>query len=260
MKNLKRFFFFVVILLFVLAVPTIVWMVDHYTVPVVMYHKVEQVEEGRSDTVSPQNLRYQLEYIKDNGYHVLTLEDYVEGVRSGRKFDRKTVVLTFDDGYDNNWSNAFPILREFGYPAAIFVPTEQMGRPGHMTWDQVKAMAASGITFGSHGLTEAYLPDCPAPRMKREIEDSKRILEEELGMPVKFIAYPIGGFNDGIKSQVKRAGYEAAMTTNRGNDRFNRDLFEINRIKFSDKDNSNFILWVKLSGCYNLFRRLKKPY
>jgi len=259
MTNFKRIIFSVIALA-ILAVPAVLWLNDHYTVPVVMYHKVEQVEKRCSDTVSPKNLRYQLDYIKAKGYKVLSLDDYVEGVRAGKRFDRKTVVLTFDDGYENNWSNAFPILREFDYPAVIFVPTEQIGQPGRLTWNQVKAMSSGGITIGSHGLTEAYLPDCPAPRRKREIEESKRILEEELGVPVKFIAYPIGGFNDGIKSQVKRAGYSAAMATNRGSDRFNQDLYEVNRIKFSDKDNSNYILWAKLSGYFNLFRKLKKPY
>ncbi len=259
MKIFKRILL-IAVLLAAAAVPAGVWLGDHYTVPVVMYHKVERVKGGRNDTVSPENLRYQLGYMKDRGYRVIPLDEYVAGLRSGKKFDRKTVVLTFDDGYENNWKNAFPVLREFGYPAAVFVPTEQMGQPGYLTWDQVKAMAASGITFGSHGLTEAYLPDCPAPRLKREIEDSKRILEEELGQTVKFIAYPIGGFNNGIKSQVRQAGYEAAMATNRGHDRFNRDPYEINRIKFSDKDNSDMILWAKLSGYYNLFRKLKNPY
>ena len=259
MKKIKRILLFV-LFLSVLAVPALLWLNDHYTVPVVMYHKVESLEQGRADTVSPQRLRYHLDYMKTKGYSVLSLEDYVEGVRTGRKFDHKSVVLTFDDGYDNNWSNAFPILKEFGYPAAIFIPSEQMGQPGYLPWEQVKEMADSGITFGSHGLTEAYLPDCPAPRMKREIEDSKRIIEEEIGSPVNFIAYPIGGFNDGIKAQVKRTGYFAAMATNRGNDRFNQDLYEINRIKFSDKDDSDLILWAKLSGYYNLFRKLKKPY
>ena len=95
---------------------------------------------------------------------------------------------------------------------------------------------------------------------RTEIVDSKRRLEEEIGVRVAHFAYPTGGFDEEIKEMVKQAGYDSACTTNRGYDRFNRDLYELKRVRFSDQDNRVDYLWMKLTGFYNLFRQAKNPY
>jgi peptidoglycan/xylan/chitin deacetylase (PgdA/CDA1 family) len=135
-----------------------------------------------------------------------------------------------------------------------------MNTEHYLTVEQIKEMIASGIDIGSHTRTEAYLPDLMVERQWNEIQASKAILEENLGITVDYFAYPIGGFSDEIKKIVQESGYKAACTTNRGYDRFNKDVFELNRIRFSDKDIRQDYMWIKLSGYYNLFRKGKSPH
>ncbi len=235
------------------------WLPDKYVVPIMMYHKVEDSETLKSDTVSPENFQKHMAYLKNHGYRVLTLDEFVEGVKHDRMFPEKSVVLTFDDGYENNFLHAFPVLQQNQFPATLFISPEFIGREGFLTWRQIYQMQAHDISYGSHGMTQAYLPDLNEHRRRYEIEESKAVLEGNLSTRIDYFAYPVGGFNDDIKKRLQTSGYRAAMATNRGYDRFNKDVFEINRIRFSDKDNSGFILWAKLSGYYNLFRTLKHP-
>ncbi len=229
-----------------------------YVVPVVMYHHVREAR-GRADSVDPETFRWQMGYLRRKGYRILTLDEYLTAKREGRR-PRHSVLITFDDGNEDNHTEAFPVLQEFGYPAVFFISPRQIGQEGYMRWSEVAAMEAAGMAFGSHGMSQAYLPERTFSERWKEIDGSKRILEERLGRPVEAFAYPVGGFNEQIKKELRAAGYAAAFTTNRGHDRFNRDLYELNRIRLSERDNTDAVLWAKLSGYYNLFRRLKDPY
>jgi peptidoglycan/xylan/chitin deacetylase (PgdA/CDA1 family) len=173
---------------------------------------------------------------------------------------RKSVVITFDDGYTDNYDHAYKILKKYGYPATIFVPSDLVNNEGYLNWVQMRKMINNGITIGSHTRRHAYLPDLSIEEQWDEIAASKKILETNLGVAVDYFSYPIGGFNDAIKQLVKKAGYKGATATNRGYDRLNKDVFELNRIRFSDKDHRIDYLWMKLSGYYNLFREAKAPY
>jgi peptidoglycan/xylan/chitin deacetylase (PgdA/CDA1 family) len=236
-----------------------VWLSDQYVVPVIMYHKVEPSVMLRADTVSPENFKRQMEYLRQKGYQVILLDDLVTGIKSGRRFARNSVVLTFDDGYANNYTHAFSILREYQFPVTIFISPDFIGKEGFLDWRQIHEMRAGGIRYGSHGMSQAYLPDVDREEQIYEITRSKEILQDRLKEPIDHFCYPVGGFTDDVKKIIYEAGYEAALTTNRGHDRRNRDLFEIKRIRFSDKDVSGLVLWAKLSGYYNLFRKFKNP-
>ncbi|MDP2652650.1 MAG: polysaccharide deacetylase family protein [Candidatus Omnitrophota bacterium] len=246
--------------LFVLVAAASITLSGTYTVPVMMYHHVAVSHPPAADYVSPENFRRQMAYLKQNGYKVIRMEDLVNGVKAGKTFPPKTVVLSFDDGYIDNYKNAMPVLQEFGFPAIFFVSPNMTFRDGFMRWSELVHLRKAGFDFGSHGMTQAYLPGLSAKELEYEVRQSKRILETRLKMPVRIFAYPVGGFTDDIKAYMRDSGYLAAATTNRGKDRFDRDIYEINRIRFSDKDVSNVVLWMKLSGHYNLFRKLKQPY
>ena len=109
-------------------------------------------------------------------------------------------------------------------------------------------------------MIQAYLPQVSYKDQLYEIEESKKILEAKLNQPIDFYAYPVGGFSEEIKNLLRKAGYRGAFTTNRGTDRLNRDVYEINRIRLGDHDTHDLILTAKLSGYYNLFRKLKKSH
>jgi len=210
--------------------------------------------------VSPQSFDRQMAFLKNNGYQVISLDDYIEGKRAGKKFNHKTVVITFDDGYVDNYTNAYPILIKYHLPATIFLISDAVGQtPIILNWDQVKEMSQNGISFGSHTRNHVYLPSQSKERMKDEIIESRHVIEEHLGKPVYYFSYPCGGFSEEIKAITVLAGYKAALTTNRGNDRYNIDLFELDRIHVNNWDN-NFSFYFKLSGFYNLFRLLKSSH
>ena len=260
MRRLRRVLLILLVVLIIFAGAFFFWLPGRYVVPVIMYHQVTYTERLQPNWVSPENFEWQMAYLKDHGYNVIRLDELVKATREGRTLPRKTAVITFDDGYENNYTQAFKILKKYDFPATIFVPTDKVGTEGRLTWAQMKEMLASGIDIGSHTQTEVYLPDAPVEQQRREIRISKSILEQNLGVSVDHFAYPIGGFSEGIKEIVKEAGYRSACATNRGYDRFNKDVFELNRVRFSDKDDRKDYLWIKLSGYYNLFRKAKNPY
>jgi len=231
-----------------------------YVVPIMMYHHVEDLDHHEANWVSPKNFEFQMAFLKKHRYHVISLEKLVEITRNNEIPRWKTVVITFDDGYVDNYTEAVPILKKYGFPAIFFLPVNRMGTPGHMSWNQVRELAGDGFAIGSHGLEGRYLLDFSREKQIREIKNSRRNLENRLGQTIDYFAYPIGGFSDFIKSIVAQSGYQGACATNRGFDRFNKDVFELNRIRFSNQDSQTIILWAKLSGFYNFFRKNKKPY
>jgi peptidoglycan/xylan/chitin deacetylase (PgdA/CDA1 family) len=249
-----------VVLLVLTVGAAVFWLPRVHVIPIMMYHQVTHTEKPQPNWVSPEHFEWQMAYLKDHGFQVIPLRELVDAITAGKSLPRKTAVITFDDGYANNYTNAFPILKKYGFPAIIFAAADKMNTEGYLSWDHMKEMLAAGIEIGSHTRTEAYLPDLMAERQRNEIEASKDILEQNLGVAIDYFAYPISGFSDEIKQMVKEAGYKAACATNRGHDRFNKDIFELKRVRFSDKDIRKDYMWIKLSGYYNLFSELKSSH
>lgn len=231
-----------------------------YVAPILMYHHVASADAPKLHTVSAQRFAWHMAYLKKHNFRVIPLDHVVGMVRNGQAVPHNTVVITFDDGYEDNYTNAYPVLREYKFPATIFVPSELINAEGYLSTAQIKEMMANGIEVGSHTRRHAYLPDLSFEQQKDEIRESKRRMEEILGVEVAYFAYPSGGFSDGIKQMVKDAGYKGACTTNRGRDKFNRDVYELNRIRLSDKDDRLDYVWMKLTGIYNLFRKNKNSH
>jgi len=259
MRILKKVLAYTLLIILIAGSSFLLWVSQRYTVPIIMYHHVANVEKRRSDTVSPQNFERHMQFLADHQYEVISFSKLIEGMKKGKQFSRKTIVLTFDDGYRNNYENAFPILKKYGFPAIIFMVSDWMGAEGFLTLDQLKEMQTQGIEIGAHSKTHAYLPDLSYDEQKLQIGGSKKDLEKKLKESVFYFAYPVGGFNNQIIGLVKEAGFEAACTTNRGFVRENKDIFELKRVRVSDRDNSDFLLLFKFSGYYNALREGKKP-
>jgi peptidoglycan/xylan/chitin deacetylase (PgdA/CDA1 family) len=234
---------------------------DKYVVPILMYHKIAKPNSpAELNLVSPRSFERQMAFLKENGYQVISLDVLIDGMKRARLFKGNVVVITFDDGYDDNYTSALPILVKYDFSATVFMISDFVGTPGFVTWDQLKLMDQAGIKIGSHTRHHVYLPDVTdEATLEDEIVNSKKILEKNLGRPVDDFSYPSGGFSEHIVSVVKKAGYKGACATNRGYDRFNLDYYQLNRIRVND-DDSNLVLWAKVSGYYNLFRKSKNPY
>lgn len=235
------------------------YMVPRYTVPILMYHGVSDGKDGTL-FVTPRNFERQMRFLYENRYKVISLDEYVNGVISGKTFPRKTVIISFDDGYLDNYVNAFPVLSRYGMPATIFLATALISKDKeYLNWDQINLMAKNGIDFGGHTRNHVYLP--PVTDIKvlwDEIAGARSDIEKGTGEAPDYFCFPSGGYNDKIDAIVKKAGYKGACTTNRGKDRLNHDVYHLNRVKITDSDtNKPFHLRAKLSGYYNLFRRIK---
>ena len=193
------------------------------------YHSIVETDQrDASQMTTPLSLfRQQLERLADRGYRVERAAAVVAQLRRGVAVDARTIVLTFDDGFLNNYRLAFPLLREFGMPATFFVITAALnGEPGalhnpwaedYMGWDEAREMQASGLVdFGCHTATHWNLRGLPDATLREETDGAKRALERGLGRPVTLFAYPFGSYgawDAAAVDAVGGAGFAGAFTT-----------------------------------------------
>ena len=232
-----------------------------YELPILMYHRIvdSKSEVGKHNIyVKVDRFRKQLEYIKNKGYQTITFRDLAKIQDPGQLY--KKIILTFDDGYEDNYTLLFPLLKEFNYTAVIFLVTQltqnewgiREGEPALklMNKEQLIEMDKYGIEFGGHTQTHVDLKKAPADQAKQEIEGSKRDVENIVPNPVISFAYPFGAFNEESKKIVNAAGYKYGIATKSGPFNWKDDLFQMRRIEIG----SQTIMPVfkrKVSGNYN---------
>lgn len=258
---MKKIFLLLFAVIVLLGVFYFFWLTPKYTVPILTYHAIGN-EKGNL-FVTFESFSKQMEYIKRNGYEVITLDELVKNIQSKKRFKRNEVVITFDDGYQDNYKYAYPVLKKFSFPATIFLITDSIGNgKSFLNWDEVRIMSKNGISFGGHTKIHFYLGIVKDYKIAQEqIVGSKEAIEQEIHVPVDYFCYPSGGFNERVKEIVKEAGYKGACTTNRGFVDFNSDVYELKRIKVTNFDTTKpFSFWMKLSGYYNLIRDKKNSY
>jgi len=212
--------------------------------------------------VSPETFDRQMSFLKRHKYNIVPLETLANLIKEKEKIPPKTVAITLDDGYRDNYTNAFPILKKYNLPATIFIIVEEVGRPlgDRLSWGEIKIMQDSGIiTFGSHTLGPTPLINIKSDEeLKRQIFDSKRVLEEKLGREVRLFSYPEGMFNAKIRQMVIEAGYTCAVATNPGKYYPDDDIFALKRIRISERAKNMFVFAVETSGLYTFMKEYNK--
>ncbi len=226
---------------------------SHYEVPVLMYHQVVESDGQSSLQVSPETFKRQMEFLKAHGYHVVPLESLIRDLKNKKSIPLNTVAITFDDGFLDNFQNAFPVLKEMNFPATIFVITENINKEHWLFEEDLRILDDSGISIGSHTVTHAFLPDHSAEEVETELRHSKEHLEEILGHSVTLFSYPAGGVTPPIRQAVEKAGYVGAVTTNYGKTR--HDPYALHRVKVSDAHGNLFNFWFKVSGLSQLGKK-----
>ena len=189
-------------------------------VAVLMYHDVTDDPTVYFD-VSTSEFRGHLRQLKAAGANVIQLRDLYDHMRHGKELPPRPVVLTFDDGYSGQYENAYPLLKEFGYPATFFVPTGTVGvktSRDHMTWAQLQAMDQEGlVTVEAHTVSHPEdLRQVSDAQLRKELEASKKALEEKLARKIRFLAYPLGNADARVAKAAYDAGYEMAFTMGPG--------------------------------------------
>jgi peptidoglycan/xylan/chitin deacetylase (PgdA/CDA1 family) len=222
-----------------------------YVVPVLMYHSIDYNDKMTKLSVSPEGFQRQMEFLYKHKYNVVTLDKITSYLEKKERIPPKTVAITFDDGYDNNYKYAYPVLKKYNLPAAIFVIVNKVDTPGYLTWAQIKEMSDSGIiSIGSHTMAHLWLPDVAPDVLESEVKKSKKVLEEKIGGNVKYFCYPIGAHDRKVEDAVRDAGYSCAVATNPGKHQPNNDIYAIKRIKISRTSDNLFVFWFETSGIY----------
>jgi len=222
-------------------------------VPIALYHQVTETPVGYpiGGHVMPGVFRQQMERLAERGYRGVSVGEYLR-MRAGDRLPHgKILVLTFDDGQEDVYDHAFPILAELGFSATVFLVSGYIGQekwldPVLCTWSderphpqalyyrfmdarQIGEMQEAGIEFGSHTRTHPRLTDLPPAGMREEIFGSKRALEAILGRPVDLFCYPFGCFDERVRSVVVEAGYRAACSSVHGVNGAAADLYCLRR-------------------------------
>ena len=215
-------------------------------VPILLYHRIAEPQPGTSLCVSPVDFEKHIEYLYNQGYKVVSMDEISDYFKRRGKIDKKTIVLTFDDGYEDFFTNAYPVLRKFGFNATVFLVTDYVGKTNvwdHrdgwpkaklMSWEQVKELSQKGVSFGSHGKTHKPLTKMHSIKeVIAEIKLSKKIIEIGAKRPIRCFSYPYGRYNKFIQLFLKLNGYDFAISTQRGVNTLDSNPFCLKRIEIN---------------------------
>lgn len=208
-------------------------------VPVLYYHYVGNNPNAadlqrNALSISPDKFEQQMKYLTDNGFTAISYDTLYAAFRKQATLPSKPVILTFDDGYIDFYYNAYNILRQYNLSATVFVPTGLVGQPSYLTWDMIREMHSSGlINFGTHSVHHYHLASLSSEAAFAELADSKKVLQDALGIPINYMAYPYGETNSAVVSLVQKAGYIGAIGTWSGKVQSEGTIYSSPRLRIS---------------------------
>ena len=204
---------------------------------VLNYHKIDNMNISLS--VLPKDFDAQMAYLKENGYHTISPQELYASLAEDAELPEKPVLITFDDGYADNYIYAYPILQKYGFKGTIFVITSFMGtQKNYINWDQAREMEANGMSIESHTVTHKSMTELSDAQLQDELVNSKKMLEQQLNKKVEFIAYPTGTYNLHIAELVREAGYKGAFTIKYGNVDKASNLYALERVPVFHTENT----------------------
>lgn len=177
-------------------------------VPILAYHQVSEADDLYS--VPAAQFEEQMNYLQENGYTAIDLQQLFDSYEGKTTLPNKPVIITFDDGYEDNLLTALPIMEKYHMRGTVFVITDAVGTTEYLSWSQILEMREQHTEIGSHTVAHVALSDISATEQRNEIVKSKAVLEEHLGQPVKFLAYPYGQFSSTTQGLLREAGYQGA--------------------------------------------------
>jgi len=250
-------------------------------IPILMYHSISADEENahyyyRINT-SPKTFEEHMKFLNKNKYSVISLQDilnYYSCVQGMNKY----VVITFDDGYDDFYKEAFPILQEHSFSATVFLPTDFIGNKKrrlkgkeHLEWSQVSELSDIGISFGSHTVTHPELSGLRNEDIEYELMQSKKTIEDKLGKSIDTFSYPYKfpdtnkAFITLLRKMLGKNGYNFGVSTRIGTTSKKDDIYFMKRIPINSRDDIS-LFQAKLEGGYDwvywpqLFSKMSKRF
>ena len=202
-------------------------------VPVLMYHSIAY-EKNNPVRLPVKRFEEHLKYLKDNGYYTITLTELYGYLMKDIPVPEKSIVLTFDDGYEDNYTDMFPILKKYNFKATIFVITSSIDKdPNNMTSKQLLEMEKYGVDIESHTVNHENLKAISKDKQLETLVKSKKDLEKILNKQINFFAYPFGGYNKTSIESVREAGYKMALSTDGRWCSKNNGIFSLHRVYIS---------------------------
>jgi peptidoglycan/xylan/chitin deacetylase (PgdA/CDA1 family) len=235
--------------------------------PVLIYHKIDIPDRDiliRGAFTSPERFEKQMSFLKKRGFVFYTASELIEHYLDHGNFPPKSVGLTFDDGWKDSYTNAFPIIKKLGIKATIFLVPACIGKVSdkvvatgeqpreHLSREDIFEMSEYGIEFGSHSVNHKHLDKISSEEIVFEVEESKKQIEALLQKPCKTFCYPAGFFTEEAKKAIEKAGYIAAFSGEYGT-RERLDLFELNRIEILRHDRLFFRFERKIRSLESSF-------
>lgn len=210
-----------------------------FWVPILMYHYVSvappDADIYRQDlSVSPQVFEQQVNWLQQNGYTAISIEQLVYALNIGwPPLPDKPVILTFDDGYEDNYTNAFPILQKYGMTGTFFILTDVTDRsqPGYMTWNMLREMHEGGMSIQVHGREHVEYINRDPSWLLFNLQGPAETIQAELGYTPRVFCYPAGLYDQAIMDALPQYGYWAAVSTEHGAQHEKTDRYEFDRIR-----------------------------
>jgi peptidoglycan/xylan/chitin deacetylase (PgdA/CDA1 family) len=216
-------------------------------VPILMYHSVD--DDSAAACVRPRRLDEQLAYLQKAGYAAIHLDALFAHMTEGSSMPPKPIVITFDDGYQDNLQKAQPILKKYGMCATIYLVTDLMGlsnrwneRDGTpqrplLSWEEVRSAANDpSLSFQAHTCSHPRLTRIPPKQAREELGRSKKSIEDQLGMACRHFAYPYGDYNQAVRDSAEEAGFHTACSIQWGHNRRGDDRLCLFRIGVGNRD------------------------
>lgn len=247
-------------------------------IKILMYHRVRD-DVQMELSVNTKDFQWQMEYLKRKGYKVISMDEACERIKN-KELDDKLVVLTFDDGYEDYYYAAYPILEQYSYPSLVYlVPSyieskkvfwwdETLGESPLLSWQQIKELKDKGLTsFGSHTWSHTNLKETDIKTIRQEITQSKNFIEDKLKVTVNHFAYP-GGYNNGLSQKLVKGNYVSGTAICDGistyKASFSGDLSKIVRIPVQKSDGKILFAarmkgWIWFERAICMLSKLKNP-
>ena len=243
-------------------------------IPILMYHSISDSKQERihpyyQTTTSPQVFVQHMKFLHDNGYSVINLRNVSKYLVNRQKRNCKAAVLTFDDGFRDFYTKAFPVFQKHGFSATVFLPTafidnNRLKFKGKecLSWEEVRELHSKGVTFGSHTVNHPKLTMLKKDDIEFEIRRSKEKIEHEIGKPIKSFSYPYAfpetdnTFRKRLRSIIEAGGYENGVTTSIRTAAKGDDVFFLKRIPVNSFDDLT-LFRAKLEAGYDWLHKLQ---
>ncbi|NJP05377.1 MAG: polysaccharide deacetylase family protein, partial [Chloroflexaceae bacterium] len=215
-------------------------------VPILMYHYIRTVDPVEDElgyylSITPELFDAQMGWLQEQGYTPIRMDTLTACLLGEQTCPEQAIAITFDDGYEDAYSQALPILERYGFPATFYIVTDFVGQPNYVSWEQLEAMVQLGMEIGAHSISHPDLTTLSSEAAADEIVGSRTMLRERLGIPVESFCYPIGAYNSSVVDIVHEAGFTNAVTTDRHE--IQSMLYELPRLRIRGDDTLDGFAW-----------------